>query len=374
MTNFEIIIPTINRPDYFRRILSYYDSFEEDFKVIVADSSSDENKKINRETISSVSKLDILYLDSYSPDIPSYHKFADAVEHVKEKYCVFCADDDFVTPNGIKQSIAFLENNPDFTVALGRYIGFRLLNGGKKKRRFSWKFAHLPLSIEFRDSESRLEYHLSKYQIPTFYAVHRSKDLKMINREALKAEIDPFLFYELLSTMLTLIYGKMKCLDVLYGAHNAEPVLNSSWPSLLDAIKAGTFDEKYVPFRNCLAANLSKKSGLNTEESGKLVDRAMSNYMHSRSLRPILSIPKTKKRTILDSLHLPGWMYRGTVAFYAALYKALTIRLPSLYFALIVRPTFPFSKYGDDFNKVRSHALISEMDSIIRKKARSQKR
>ena len=50
MPKVSIIIPTYNRPAYLRRILDYYDSFGEDFKIIVADSSSDENKiKKNRE-------------------------------------------------------------------------------------------------------------------------------------------------------------------------------------------------------------------------------------------------------------------------------------------------------------------------------------
>ena len=43
-----IIIPTYNRSDYLRRILSYYNEY-------VADSSSDETKKMNKETISSLS-------------------------------------------------------------------------------------------------------------------------------------------------------------------------------------------------------------------------------------------------------------------------------------------------------------------------------
>jgi len=358
MKDCRIIIPTFNRPDYLRRILTYYDSFEEDYKVIVPDSSSDENKRINRETISTISNLDILYLDNFSPDIPSYHKFANATEHVEEKYCVFCADDDFVTPNGIKQSMDFLNNNPDFIVAQGRYIGFRLLNDNeKKKRRLSWKFAYSPTSIEFSDTESRFEYHLSNYSIPTLFAVHRSEDLKIITREALKAKVELLLFYELLSTLLTLICGKMKCLDVLYGVRNSEPILNSSVPTIGEAIEAGTFNEKYAPFRACLSESLCKKSGLTTEKSGQLVDKAMSAYLNKQMLRPIVPIPKSKKRTALDSLPLPNRTKRGIVSLYAASYKTLYVKLVSLYNTLIVKPAFLLSKHGDDFNKIRLHVL-----------------
>lgn len=356
MTNCNIVIPTYNRPAYLRRILGYYDSFREGFKIIVADSSSDENKRMNKDIISSVSNLDIQYLDSYPTEMNPHHKMADVVNYAEGKYCVFCADDDFVTPNGIKKSVDFLEKNPDFIVAQGRYIGFKLGNR-RKKQQFRWDFAYSPLSIEFSDPESRLEYHLSNYLIPTSFGVHRSDVLKMIYEEALKSDVDPFLFSELLTTMLTLIYGKMKCLNVLYGARDAEPVRGRAWPTLGDAIEARTFDEKYARFRDCLARNLSKKSQLDIEQSGKLVDKAMSAYLNKHLLRPIVPFPKSKKRIILDSLPLPDWTKGGIVALYAALYRALFVEPASLYSTLILKPVFPLSKHRDDFNKIRLHVL-----------------
>ena len=126
MTKCNIIIPTYNRPAYLRRILGYYGDYGRDFNVIVADSSSDDIKAINEETISSTSKTDIEYLGDYTPDVNPYTKVADAVNHAGEQYCVLCADDDFVTPDGIRQSVDFLEENPDFAIAHGRYINFYL--------------------------------------------------------------------------------------------------------------------------------------------------------------------------------------------------------------------------------------------------------
>jgi len=356
MVDCNIIIPTYNRPDYLHQILSYYDSFREGFKIIVADSSSDENKQLNKEVISSVTNLDIRHIDSYSPELNPHHKFADAVNYAEEKYCVFCADDDFVTPNGIKQSVDFLEKNPDFVVAAGRYISFSLQNGKARKRKFRWKFAYSTYSIEFPNPETRFEYHLSRYNRPTIYGVHRSDVLKTIYKEVLKSEADPAFFGELLASMLTLIYGKMKCLDVLYAAR-CEQAVGIGWPTLRDAIEAGIFDEKYARFRDCLATNLSKKSQLDIQESGKLVDKAMSAYLNKHMLRPVVPLPKSRKRTALDSLHLPDWMDRGIVALYALLSTALIVKLPLLYNRLFVKPAYPLSKHGGDFKKIRLHVL-----------------
>ena len=46
---YTIIIPTYNRPKYLERILSYYNGFKENYNIIVADSSLNENKEINKK-------------------------------------------------------------------------------------------------------------------------------------------------------------------------------------------------------------------------------------------------------------------------------------------------------------------------------------
>lgn len=360
MVNCDIIIPTYNRPAYLHRILDYYDSFGEGLSIIVADSGSDENRKLNRDVIASVSNLSIRYLDHYSTDLNPHHKFADAVNYAKKKYCVFCADDDFITLNGIKQSVDFLEKNPDFSVAQGRYIGFRVRTDEGKKQRFRWKFADPPRSIEFPDPETRLEYHLSNYFISTAYGVHRTEFLQMVYQEFLNSEADPFLFGEILPSMLTIIYGKMECLDVLYGARDAEPVMGRTWPTLRDAIEAGTFDEKYVKFRDCLAGHLSKNSRLGIEESGKLVDKAMSSYLKkincivdTDNTDKSVPAPKSKQRVFLDSLHLPDWMDKGITTSYNTLFN---------------KPVSIPPEYHDDFNKIRlqvlSHSRRADTETV----------
>ena len=99
-----ILIPTHNRPGYLKRILSYYSDCGIAYNVIVADSSSTDNKEISKKFISSISSTNISYI-SYPQEINLFHKFADALKYVNMKYCVICADDDFITPNGINQPI-----------------------------------------------------------------------------------------------------------------------------------------------------------------------------------------------------------------------------------------------------------------------------
>ncbi len=351
-----VIIPTYNRPEYLRRILNYYDEYRGDNNIIVADSSSNENKKLNKEIISSFSNLNLSHLSTCSSTINLFHKIAYAVDHVDTKYCVVCADDDFITPNGINQSVDFLEKNPDFTVAHGYYLSFYLKTDERKKQQFCWVPIYPYKSITFTDAKSRLNFHLLNYY-PTFYAVHRTDFLKMIFKETLKFTNDDR-FGELLPSMLALIYAKMKRLDVLYAARESIPgSLGRTTENLEDFIKAGTYDAKYAKFRDCLAIHLSEKSQLDVEESKRVVDDAMSVYLSAYIMKKESTNYKHilihKMSNILDYLRLPEWMDEGIRSGYRKLFLLKQMQMKDFQGSVDV----PSSKYYDDFNKIRLHVL-----------------
>lgn len=347
-----ILIPTYNRPEYLKRILSYYSDYESTYYIIVADSSSTEVKKLNEESISSFSNLNVQHLDNYSPKINTFHKVAGAVNYVDTKYCVLCADDDFVTPNGINQAVDFLENNPDFIVAHGRYIRFWPRSGVGNKQQFVWKPNYRFQSITSPDPKKRLTYHLSHYFMPTFYAVHRTDFLKLISDEVTKFT-DDYRFGELLPSMLALIYGKLKCLDVLYAAR--ETILTSASATsatLSDFIRDGTYEEKYKRFRQCLSTHLSQQSQLDIEESKKVIDNAMSAFIMKKVNLNANggNIITRKLRGLLDFLNLPDWLDKGLRRSYTELTRSRRSEKYSIDMS-------PSSKYYDDFNKIRLHVL-----------------
>ena len=357
MRKFSIIIPTYNRPEYLRRILSYYSEYGEKYNIIVADSSSGENKKSNKKFISSLSNLNISHLSDYPSTINPSHKIANAINYADTKYCVLCADDDFITPNGINQSVDFLEKNPDFTVAHGHYISFYLKTDERKKQQFCWQPIYQYKSITFPDAKSRLNFHFSNYTIPTFYGVHRTDFLNMIFEETTKFT-DDYRFGELLPSMLTLIYGKMKRLDVLYAARESIPgSTGQNSENLNDFVKAGTYDEKYAKFRDCLAMHLSEKSQLGIKESEMVVDDAMSVYLSTCIMKKESTNYKHilihKMSDILDYLRLPDWMDEGIRSGYRKLFLPKQMRMDDFRSSVDV----PSSKYYDDFNKIRLHVL-----------------
>ena len=282
MINCTILIPTYNRPNYLKRILSYYHKYGRNFEIIVADSSSNENKMLNSKNILSLPNNNILYL-KYPTDIkPFCEKVPDALKYIKTKYCVSCADDDFVIPNAIKESINFLEKNPDFSCIQGHYISFYLRGNYLPAK----KFIYTPIytnykSNIFKNAKDRLFSNFLNY-MHTIYSVHRTNFLKMIFGETIKFTDDD-IFGELLPSMLDLISGKMKKLDVLYSARELIP---NSWgrrtsENLLDFIKNSTYDDKYAKFRKCLVKALVSKEDISKEKAQKLVDKAMNQYLGS---------------------------------------------------------------------------------------------
>jgi glycosyltransferase domain-containing protein len=344
-TKHSIIIPTFNRPDLLRRILSYYDSCGERYKVIVADSSSEENKALNSRVVTSVSNLNIQYLDNYPVTLNPGHKFADLMNYVQEEYCVFCADDDFVTPHGINKSVDFLEKNRDFVVAHGRYVFFHLETNSQGEQRFIWESAYTAESIRSPQAEDRLTEHLSRYFLPTIYAVHRTDVLKKAYRELINCHVSPILFGELLPSMFTMIYGKMECLDVFYMARTRHEAKH--WPmDLREAINAGKYDEEYAKFRDCLATHMNRQSQMDIEKSKKVIDTAMAAYINRHY--PL----KSKAGRVLDSLNLPGWADKGISRSYEILAGRKKIRKQAIELS-------PGSKNYEDLEKIRLHVLSS---------------
>ena len=134
----------------------------------------------------------------------------------------------------------------------------------------------------------------------------------MIYKELLNSGADIALFGELLLSMLTLIYGKMECLDVMYMARRLG-TRSDYRPSPLEYMKEGRYDAEYAKFKNCLATHLSKNSKLNAEESEKIIDKAMSLYLkqeYSPSLKQIVR-SKAEKNALSKGLYeCAGFLYR----------------------------------------------------------------
>ncbi len=339
-----IIIPTFNRPYCLGRILEYYDKCGKDFEIIVADSSSDENKEKNKKIIALFTNLNISYLSDYPSEINPFQKWCDALNRVESKYCVFCADDDFITPNGIDQSVGFLEKNPKFTTAHGRYIHFELKDDKTGKPQFYWKTPWICKSITCENLEDRLKFFFSNFYSDTYvYSVYRTDFFKFIFNECMKFT-NHVQANELFFVAMTLIYGKIKNLDVLYGVREygsmtGAAIKKRDW--ILEIESSGTYDEEYNKFKEGLAAHISKNSELTIEQSKKVVDENISIYIKKYYTYSTSSIDKVIARKVRMISH--------------DLYKILR----ELYYLLFKRSekVAYYRKYHYEIDKIRLYVI-----------------
>ncbi len=343
----DIIIPTYNRPDFLKRILDYYQINGKVLNFIIADSSSSLNKKRNKKIIDSYPKLSILYLDKFSEKLSQHHKFAEVIKYASSKYVCFCADDDFIVPNGIKAAVNFLEKNSDYSAAHGTYISFYINKGLFNSKKFWWRFLYSPHSISSPSPQNRLKSHLANYTLVA-WAVQRTNIAKIYHNEFLKYKIDPYLlpvFGELLPDALTVIYGKIKYLNTLYGARQAFSQILSSYPSLIDAKKAGIYNEEYRRFKNCLLNNLAKVDNTSKEKSAEIIDAAMEKYIKYSYQEHLVN----KLNRILK--HFPEFLQKG-FRFLHAIYLFTKEKKGQI--GLIDNPS---SKYFNDFESIRQIVL-----------------
>lgn len=127
-----LVIPTYNRNYYLSRCLWYHSHFPFG-EIIVADSSPEEKRKINRETVEKIRSLfgaNIRYLeyepetDKYGGDI--YRKWGDAVQHVETEYSIICIDKAFLAPDWLISAEETLENNLNYVSVYGASFMLRL--------------------------------------------------------------------------------------------------------------------------------------------------------------------------------------------------------------------------------------------------------
>jgi len=356
-----VLIPTYNRPNHLKRILSYYNQYGNDLPIVIADSSSEENKKLNRETVSSFHNPCFSYLDKYDPSINPLRKILDAFKQVSTMYCVFCADDDFVTPSGIRESIEFLDNNPDYTTAYGKGENFLLqsFRGSEPQFRYLNYRSHSNTYVEPKD---RLIYEVANYNDTSYYAVRRTLFMKMLYEEVSKATtIDTYdgkadtaisiLFGELIISWLSAIYGKMKCLDTLFCVREycTPAKLVGFRPALSDLMKDKSYGEKKQKFSDCVAGHLYSQSGISKMEAYKIIDKAIMIY--AKKSNPLAR----KISIILNNLNLPDWLDRGIRKLYhwldsviIQIYQAASRICSSGNSAYPVN-----SRYRNDLNQIR---------------------
>ena len=208
-----VVIPTYNRNYYLSRCLWYHSHFPFG-EIIVADSSPEEKKVVNRETVRKLVEdrgVNIRYLE-YPPETERYggditRKWGDAVQHVGTEYSQICTDKEFLIPMTLCKCIAFLEEHGDYDMAAGPRYDIKSSKSGNLE--FFEAHAGRSLSIDYPDPLARLlAFSVSKSDTFNALSLRRSHVHKHAYNELLESGINDLRFGELGLELLSIISSK----------------------------------------------------------------------------------------------------------------------------------------------------------------------
>ncbi|NWA00903.1 TIGR00180 family glycosyltransferase [Pseudomonas gingeri] len=162
-----VVLVTHNRPAFLRRAVKFYSALP--CKLLVLDSSPQACAEV-AHGYDSVEYVHVPQYDYWKLQ----DKFAHGVMSVKTPYMVFAADDDFIVPDALNQSVAFLEANPDYGMCHGYCLMYLTLANSVLYYRRDKKVRE---DYDDERPEDRVLSYMNQY-LPPFYAVHRTDLLR----------------------------------------------------------------------------------------------------------------------------------------------------------------------------------------------------
>lgn len=273
-----LLIPTKNRATRLYRTLDYYNQVKLPYKIIITDSSNEDVRVINRETIQFFSRnLDIQYHE-YQQDISFLSKLISTIDLVETEYVIIPGDDDYLITSTIEKGISFLNKNPDYSVVHGQAYVF-YLQSSKNSSTIKFIEPYYQRSIEDEHAGDRLINHLSSYAT-TFQSIHRTDQLKN-SIKSIDLESQGTILFEMYLTSADVLLGKTLALNDLYIIRESSPVRDhpkgpsqySSW------VLTNSFREPYSISSTYLAHMLSDIENIPFSEAVETVDQAFSGWL-----------------------------------------------------------------------------------------------
>ena len=252
------LIPTYNRPEFLRRLLTYMHAVQPQWELWIADSSNPANRAANEAVVCSFGSS--LRLDYHHFDLPLFEKCQLAFSQIETPFVVLCADDDFVSPGSVDRCVEFLETHPDYSVCQGVSLIVET-----RPERLKTK-VELGWNVDSNDVCQRLRDYSQNWYAP-FYGVYRTRGLANIfDALAESTCLDRCrILAEFLHSFLALTDGKMQVLPTFYSARQSH--LTNACAVDPPSTSTDDFNALTVPFSNCLRRAIWKTPGVSLTDA-----------------------------------------------------------------------------------------------------------
>lgn len=259
-----IIIILHNRHRNLDRLLEYYSG--QGFQIVIADSSREEHRF-------DYLSPSVRYV--YRPGLSFTQKVEEILPTVQTPYVLMCADDDFVIPSGIHESVEFLNNNPEYCSAQGMILKY-YVNPYETEFRVDLLYQG-DFSLHSGKSWERIEKLFKPYK-SLLYAVHRTEILNKVFMGAGKSFGNLYL-NEYLTSIVPLFYGRYKDMEGLYQVREHSDFSDDKTVDNIDVIVQDTkYRDEYHRFLAYLDAKMNHLSKEEQIWLNKAVNQSLQDY------------------------------------------------------------------------------------------------
>ncbi len=209
-----IVLVIKDRVQFTYRWMEYADTVSMPFKIVIADGGKDKKIKdflLSRKHYPNINYqyLRYPYDETYSD---YYNKLASVLEVVDTEYMVFADNDDFYIVDGLRKSIKFLINNPNYSSCRGEIGG--LFQKNKKDFEFGISSTEL-FDLDSNSASDRIVKHLRNYN-DSYYDVCKTENRRFSFNKIRDISSSDLFVTEMIDSCLTVCFGKIKREKYLY--------------------------------------------------------------------------------------------------------------------------------------------------------------
>lgn len=207
-----VIIPTYKRAKWIERQLKYLLGKKFKFPIYILNGSPIEYGESYQDVIDRYSGLLTIHY-FFNPEQDTTSRVIRCLKSISTPYVVFNNDDDFIIPEVIERGILFLEKNDDYGLYHGRALEYEIdtLEPYGKIVRLS---RYEQNQILYSNALDRVVYQLINFN-STYHSIIRT-DISKKAWEVVGSSNYDLIFTELITSILSVIYGKVKREDIFY--------------------------------------------------------------------------------------------------------------------------------------------------------------
>ena len=288
-----IIFPIKDRAPFTVRFLSYADKIRFPYKIFIADGGEDKTIQKYLLDKNHFHNIDYEYVRyPYDSTYTEYYsKMADSLLKIQTPFVAMADNDDFCMVEGLRKSVEFLKDNPDYAVCRGAIGGFTVDSTDKNgkyaavigKLNMVSKNLYYNGSNEHESAAERVKCHFSRYG-STCYDVHRTEQLGKYY--SILRNLDPKNIYlaELVTSFLAVAEGKAKRFPYPYYMRqcNTPETCNRSESQkydFFDRMLLPSWSDDFTGFAGAVASAVAEKDNIPIEDALYLVKGSYKKYV-----------------------------------------------------------------------------------------------